>query len=217
MVSEIGSFAEFPDDVCLKVSVGAGEEDIIFEYLNLLVSRPEVARALGERARDYVARECNWAGVARRYVHFLAAPSESPVLEPAPAPPPAIEPARVPELAPYLSGWAVNEEARRYLETHQTRLVKTLEITPTGGPCDRVLEMGAYLQMTPALRTKLGYGHVRGCYYGKLGRTDHREVVSEDGERFTCEIDHFDAEKDRFPYQDGWFSTVLCCELIEHL
>ena len=67
MVSEIGSFPEFPDDVCLKVPVGAGEEDLIFEYLNLLVSRPEVARALGERARDYVARECNWASVAARY------------------------------------------------------------------------------------------------------------------------------------------------------
>ena len=60
MVSEVGSFREFPDDVCLKVPVGAGEEDLIFEYLNLLVSRPEVARALGARARDYVERECNW-------------------------------------------------------------------------------------------------------------------------------------------------------------
>ena len=51
MVSEVGSFQEFPDDVCLKVPVGAGEEDLIFEYLNLLVSRPEVARAVG-RARQ---------------------------------------------------------------------------------------------------------------------------------------------------------------------
>ncbi len=65
LVSDIGSFAEFPDDVCLQVPVGAGEEDLIFEYLNLLVSRPEVAKALGERARDYVARECNWVAVAR--------------------------------------------------------------------------------------------------------------------------------------------------------
>ena len=32
-----------------------GEEDLIFEYLNLLVSRPEVSRQLGERARDWVA------------------------------------------------------------------------------------------------------------------------------------------------------------------
>ena len=50
MVSEVGSFAEFPEDVCLKVPVGAGEEDLIFEYLNLLVSRPEVAQALGANA-----------------------------------------------------------------------------------------------------------------------------------------------------------------------
>src|SRR5262245_3116028 len=60
MVSETGSFAEFPDHVCLKVPVGAGEEDLIFEYLTLLVSRPEVARQLGDRARERVAREGNW-------------------------------------------------------------------------------------------------------------------------------------------------------------
>ena len=58
---------------------------------------------------------------------------------------------------------------REYFETHQTRLAKTLAIIPPGGPCDRVLEMGAYLQITPALRTKLGYGEVRGCYYGAAG------------------------------------------------
>ena len=71
MVSEVGSFQEFPDDVCLKIPVGQGEEDLIFEYLNLLVSRPEVARQLGERAKDYVARECNWATVAAQYAGFM--------------------------------------------------------------------------------------------------------------------------------------------------
>ena len=77
--------------------------------------------------------------------------------------------------------------------------------------------MGAYMQITPALKTKLGYGEVRGCYYGEAGRTDHREVTSSEGERFECDIDLFNAEKDRFPYADEYFSTVLCCELIEHL
>ena len=66
LVSEVGSFQEFPDDVCLKVPVGAGEEDLIFEYLNLLVSRPEVARALGERARDYVAARVQLGGGGAR-------------------------------------------------------------------------------------------------------------------------------------------------------
>src|SRR5205085_4948193 len=73
LVSEIGSFAEFPEDVCLKVPVGAGEEDLIFEYLNLLVSRPEVARELGARAKRYVAEECNWPAVAGWYAEFLEA------------------------------------------------------------------------------------------------------------------------------------------------
>ena len=219
MVSDIGSFAEFPDDICLKVPVGASEEDLIFEYLNLLVSRPDVASELGRRAKAWVERECNWNTVARQYVDFLecvaglrqAAPEKAAEQEP-PAPPP-VEPPSI----DYLQGWAQNDDARHYLDTHRTRLVKTLAITPPGGPCDRILEMGAYLQITPALREKLGYGEVRGCYYGERGRVDERHVTSESGEDFTCFIDHFDAEKDPFPYPDEHFSTVLCCELIEHL
>jgi SAM-dependent methyltransferase len=90
-------------------------------------------------------------------------------------------------------------------------------MVPPGEASDRILEMGAYLQITPALRSRLSYGEVRGCYYGKLGRTDHRAEISTEGEPFACDIDHFDAETDAFPYPDGHFSTVLCCELIEHL
>jgi glycosyltransferase involved in cell wall biosynthesis len=220
MVSEVGSFQEFPEDVCLKVPVGAGEEDLIFEYMNLLVSRPEVAQALGANARDYVARECNWGAVARQYAAFLEAVVEGKEYRGAdhgPAPEAAAPAADLPELEQYLRGWAVDEASRDYLDTHRTRLVRTLEITPRGGPEDRILEMGAYLQVTPALHNKLGYGEVRGCYYGPVGRIDHRAVTSTGGETFNCEIDHFDAEKDRFPYPDEHFSTVLCCELIEHL
>ncbi|MGB7718626.1 MAG: methyltransferase domain-containing protein [Bryobacteraceae bacterium] len=219
MVSEVGSFQEFPDDVCLKVPVGRGEEDLIFEYLNLLVSRPDVAQALGARAKDYVARECNWAAVARRYAAFLEAVVEGREYREEAAPP--IEDAPPPEFGPglpdYLRGWEASTPGRGYLETHQTRLVKTLDITPPGGASDRILEMGAYMQITPALHSKLGYGEVRGCYYGEPGRVDHRVAVSAEGEPFECDVDHFDAEKHRFPYPDGHFSTVLCCELIEHL
>jgi len=71
LVSDVGAFREFPDDVCLKVPVGAGEEDLIFEYLNLLASRPDVARAMGERAARYVKEECNWDRVACLYASFL--------------------------------------------------------------------------------------------------------------------------------------------------
>ena len=218
LVSEVGSFAELPDDICLKVPADSSEEHSIFEYLNLLVSRPDVALALGQRARAWVERECNWHLVARRYAAFLGAVvSGQPYQDPAGAPPPPARPEPVPEAVEYVTGWAADEESRLYIDQHTSRLEKTLAITPRGGPQDRILEMGAYLQITPALGSRLGYGEVRGCYLGELGRVDHREVVSTNGERFTCDIDLFDAERDRFPYPDEYFSTVLCCELIEHL
>lgn len=230
VVSNVGSFAEYPDDVVLKVPVDATEEDQLFEYLNMLVSRPDVARALGARARSWVERECSWARVAGLYEGFLKAmtgniPWEQPSVVEAPLslqasiPEPVaeeIQPAEplVPES--YLKTWAV-ETSIEYFDTHLTRLLKTLAITPPGTGDDRILEMGAYMQITPSLKTKLGYGEVRGCYLGTPGKVDHKQVVSLEGESFECEVDHFNAEKDRFPYPDGHFSTVLCCELIEHL
>ncbi len=220
MVSEIGSFQEFPDDVCLKVPVGAGEEDLIFEYMNLLTSRPETARALGARAKEYVATECNWKAVAKGYASFVEAVARGEEWRQLEAQPEAVKPepsVGEEEIKPYLQTWAHNEQESWYLNTHETRLAKTLAITPPGAPDQSVLEMGAYLQITPALKTRLGYGDVRGCYFGAAGRTDRRTVVSTEGEPFECDIDLFDAEKDRFPYADASFDTVLCGELIEHL
>jgi glycosyltransferase involved in cell wall biosynthesis/SAM-dependent methyltransferase len=220
VVSDIGSFSELPDAICLKAPVDASEEDHIFEYLNLLVSRPEVRRALGDRAREWVETECTWSQVALRYAEFLervatngTARSSAPITITEPA-----KLAATPPVEPeYILSWAPDEAAQGYIETHLTRFEKTLAITPPGGPEDRILEMGSYLQITPALKTRLGYGEVRGCYYGPAGQVDHRSVTSIDGEQFECALELFDAEKDRFPYEDGYFSTVLCCELVEHL
>jgi glycosyltransferase involved in cell wall biosynthesis/SAM-dependent methyltransferase len=242
LVSDIGSFRDFPDDVCLKVPVDQTEEDQIFEFLNLLVSRPEVARQIGHRAREWVERECTWELVAGKYGAFLEsvaagapvavadappAPSPQPTAEAAKAEPPsAPSPEASPEPAPPpappspddILEWAPREPLfRAYVDAHLARLTKTLKITPPGSPFDRVLEMGTYLQVAPALGKRLGYGEVRGCYFGKLGVVEHREVASANGERFEMDLELFDAEKDVFPYPDGYFATVLCCELFEHL
>ncbi|HYM11017.1 MAG TPA: glycosyltransferase, partial [Bryobacterales bacterium] len=64
LVSDVGSFTELPGDICLKVPVGEQEVDFIYEYLNLLVERPEIARAMGERARRWVLENCSWDRVA---------------------------------------------------------------------------------------------------------------------------------------------------------
>ena len=108
-------------------------------------------------------------------------------------------------------------DAQGYAAAHKTRFVHTLEITPRGDESKSVLEMGAYMQITAPLKFQLGYGTVRGCYYGPAGHTDHKVITSESGQAFECDVDLFDAEKDPYPYADGSFDTVLCCELIEHL
>jgi len=203
LVSDLGSFAEFPDETVLKVPVGGEEDEVLFEYLRLLVSRPDLAQALGKRAKQYVEETCNWSAVASSYVRFL---------ETLVAPPPA---ARV--SAEYIMNWAKDDGARSYIAEHTTRLVKTLELTPEGAADQSILEMGAYMQITPSLKTRLGYGYVRGCYFGKLGVIEHKAAESVAGERFECDIDLFNAESDRFPYADESFDTVVCGELIEHL
>ncbi len=232
LVSNVGSFVEYPDEICLKVPVDATEEDFIFEYLNLLVSRPEAGGEMGARARAWVERECGWREVAARYLEFLEqvvtgrkAPART-VAAAAPVPVPSRDrqgagnaeysPAPVSEVVHEALGWA-EPAARPYVETHLSRLDKTLSIIPPGASGDAVLEMGAYMQITPLLKSRLGYGEVRGCYYGEPGGQDHKRVQSESGEVFECTIDLFDAEKDVFPYPDAHFATVLCCELIEHL
>jgi len=224
IVSDVGSFAELPGDICLKVPPGTGEEDLIFEYLNVLVSQPDLARAMGERARNWVARECNWSLVAERYLAFMQDPAGhvgqalSPVtssVDDVPPPPEDI-PAAVQIQPEAIETW-VAPEAREYARIHKSRFVHTLEITPPGDASKSVLEMGAYMQITAPLKFQLGYGTVRGCYYGPLGRVDHKTITSESGELFECDIDLFDAEKDIYPYTDASFDTVLCCELIEHL
>lgn len=236
LVSNVGSFCELPDEICLKVPVDAAEEDLIFQFLDFLAGRPEAGVEIGGRARKWAERTCTWRAVAEQYATFLEAvaaghATRTPAVEPETQvirPDAHQQPERRPEPGAEHTSVAVAEEEiltwsgeepelREYVQGHISRLQKTLAITPAGSSRDRILDMGAYLHITPSLKLKLGYGEVRGCYYGPAGTVEHRVVISEDGEEFACEVDLFDAEKDRFPYPDGHFSTVLCCELIEHL
>ncbi|WP_031497633.1 glycosyltransferase [Bryobacter aggregatus] len=218
LVTDIGSFSEYPDEICLKVPSppNTAEEDTIFEFLNLLCARASYRKALGNRARRWVEQECPWDVVAHRYVDFLdrvqSGKSGGSV-----ARAPVVEVSSVEVPAPYILSWAQDEGGKQYTATHITRFTKTLALTPPGDASKSILEMGAYMQITPALKHQLGYGTVRGCYYGPSGKTDHHEIVSENGEKFECDVDLFDAEKDHFPYPDASFDTVLCCELLEHL
>jgi len=110
-----------------------------------------------------------------------------------------------------------NEGARNYLEIHVPRISRTLSFVPPPKTSGRVLELGAYMQMTPVLECVLGYKEVRGAYFGALGRTDDKSIFVGGKEVFRCKVDLFDAEKDVYPYPEGRFELVLACEIFEHM
>jgi glycosyltransferase involved in cell wall biosynthesis len=70
VVSDVGWFAELPDDVGLKVPVGEGEVEALTGALQRL-SEPGVAASLGESARAYVRAEHDLGRVAEEYVAAL--------------------------------------------------------------------------------------------------------------------------------------------------
>jgi SAM-dependent methyltransferase len=109
-----------------------------------------------------------------------------------------------------------DEESRRYLAKHIPRLARTLALVPPPGEMGRVLELGCYMQITPLLERLSGYREVRGAYYGKPGDIDRKFIRFPDG-GFRCVIDHFDAERDPFPYPDEHFDLVIAGEIIEHM
>jgi len=87
---------------------------------------------------------------------------------------------------------------------------------PPSRTSGRILELGCYMHITPFLQPLRGYRDVRGAHYGRLGATE-RKTASVRGRVFEVCMDLFDAERDRFPYDDGYFETVLVCEVVEHL
>jgi SAM-dependent methyltransferase len=134
-----------------------------------------------------------------------------------PAPPEPFDPARLKAAEEALRSFQMPDEgAKAYLEKHIPRLARTLALVPPPQSTGRVLELGCYMQITPLLERLCGYREVRGAYYGPLGRTDHKMMHLADGE-FSCYVDHFDAERDPFPYPDQHFDVVIAAEIIEHL
>lgn len=72
MLSDQYAFSEFPDDCCVKVSIGESEEAELLEKLVYYIDNPEETLALGERGRRYILANHDIHDAARSYAQFAA-------------------------------------------------------------------------------------------------------------------------------------------------
>ncbi|MEP7199850.1 MAG: glycosyltransferase [Chloroflexota bacterium] len=71
IVSDLGAFAELPDDACLKIPVGAREAEMLETTLIALASQPTMRDAMREAARAFVAREHTVERAAQLVAHQI--------------------------------------------------------------------------------------------------------------------------------------------------
>lgn len=112
-----------------------------------------------------------------------------------------------------------DENERSYFDTHIRRYVATLQALPQADPGQRILELGAaFHHLTAALLHCKGYAEVRCTDVWEGERVSQRALVSRDGRRRDVVlVDNFDLQTAPWPYADGEFDSVLCCEILEHL
>jgi SAM-dependent methyltransferase/glycosyltransferase involved in cell wall biosynthesis len=225
IVTDAGASSELPDQICIHIPPDEFEERTIAGVIEWLLECPSRIDQIGRRAQQWVSETCAWPLVAQMYASFLKEAADSRGTGPtgicaaeAKIAPLVTRALDSDTAAAYLRRWiAPSAPSEDYFRTHRRRLARTLQLVPAGTKDARILELGCYLEITPALRNLLGYGQVRGAYLGTPGESVRGKAKSRDGEEFECLIDLFNAETDAFPYPDGYFSTVLCCELLEHL
>jgi SAM-dependent methyltransferase len=124
------------------------------------------------------------------------------------------------EVVDYILSFISDPAERDYVMQHMRRFIGTLQrIPPPQSSTDRLLELGSLLHLSPAIKKFCGYHEVCGAdFWDSDEKIVYETVTQKDGsEAHTFELHNFNVERDRFPWPDGHFRVVLCCELLEHL
>jgi SAM-dependent methyltransferase len=108
--------------------------------------------------------------------------------------------------------------ARAYLGNSLERLRRTMALLPDLPAGARVLELGANPYFLSRLLRRRGIEAQMANWFGEAWPDDVRsQVIVEGGVAHRYDFDHFNVERDVFPYPDGAFDVVLFCEVLEHL
>lgn len=115
------------------------------------------------------------------------------------------------------------QEGIDYVTTHVDRFMRSMQFLPRFTHKVKALELGSSpYYMSILLKKYLGYDVTPANYFGDYGDAVTEEgfmkVGSEKhGESYGFHYKQFNLELDPFPYADGEFDIVLCCEILEHL
>jgi SAM-dependent methyltransferase len=115
-----------------------------------------------------------------------------------------------------------NKEAvGSYLSFHMDRFLKSFHFIPPGTGEDRILELGAFYPFTLCIYRHSGYSEIRCADYRPM--TEDRPHIERSfydrlqGVGLTLVTEPLNLDTDPFPYDDGYFTTVVCMETLEHL
>lgn len=125
------------------------------------------------------------------------------------------------EVVDYILSFIQDEDERHYTMQHMRRFIGTMQrLPPPQRSTDRLLELGSLLHIAPAIKKFCGYQEICGAdVWESEKKKTYETLMQRNGgkELHTFELHNFNAERDPFPFPDGHFRAVLCCELIEHL
>lgn len=129
------------------------------------------------------------------------------------------------EVVDYILSFLDDPKELHYVTQHLRRFVSTLQrIPPAQRSTDQLLELGSLSHIAPAIKKYCGYGAVHCAdFWTDDEKVSHETVTQkhltngQPAESHSFELRNFNVERDVFPYQDGQFHVVICCELIEHL
>lgn len=71
IVTDTNQYREFPDEVCWKIPIDAGEVESLTEMIAYLIDHPKVRAALGQNAQAYAEQVLSPAKIAKQYKEIL--------------------------------------------------------------------------------------------------------------------------------------------------
>jgi SAM-dependent methyltransferase len=111
-------------------------------------------------------------------------------------------------------------EGDLYVETHARRFLETLRFMPALPKDARVLELGAVPYYMTILLMRYKGLRVDPVSFYEVEQQDaatHTVENAKHGQRFDFDYRAVNVERDLFPYPNGQYELVLCCEILEHL